>query len=217
MTQTQRDHIIEMAMRMFVTQGIKSVRMDDIAQEIGVSKRTLYEMFGDKEELIYLCITRYLEALQKSIHQKAAGESHNMLEAILIGFFEMTKSSDTNNRIMGNLRKFYPTVYERIHRETGEKGSLRFKTAIARCVDDGLLDRHVNIDLALTMLYYMAIGIVARKDVMLPEGVSAREAFIHVVIMFFRGISTPEGMRIIDGFPKSELFGQYKRQLDNED
>ena len=51
---TQRDYIIDRATQMFVSQGIKSVRMDDIAQSLGVSKRTLYEMFGDKEELIYL-------------------------------------------------------------------------------------------------------------------------------------------------------------------
>ena len=45
---TQRERIIEQAARMFAEQGIKSIRMDDIAKELGVSKRTLYEMFEDK-------------------------------------------------------------------------------------------------------------------------------------------------------------------------
>lgn len=49
MTPPQKGRIIDQAMQMFVSQGIKSVRMDDIAQQLGVSKRTLYEMFGDKE------------------------------------------------------------------------------------------------------------------------------------------------------------------------
>ena len=49
----QKERIIEQAMHMFVSQGIKSVRMDDIAQQLGVSKRTLYELFGDKEGLLY--------------------------------------------------------------------------------------------------------------------------------------------------------------------
>ena len=40
----QKERIIEQAMHMFVSQGIKSVRMDDIAQQLGVSKRTLYEL-----------------------------------------------------------------------------------------------------------------------------------------------------------------------------
>lgn len=54
MTPPQKERIIDQAMHMFVSQGIKSVRMDDIAQQLGVSKRTLYEMFGDKEGLLYL-------------------------------------------------------------------------------------------------------------------------------------------------------------------
>ena len=57
----QKERIIEQAMHMFVSQGIKSVRMDDIAQQLGVSKRTLYELFGDKEGLLYLAMDRYFE------------------------------------------------------------------------------------------------------------------------------------------------------------
>ena len=60
MTPPQKERIIDQAMQMFATQGIKSVRMDDIAQHLGVSKRTLYELFGDKEGLLYLAMERYI-------------------------------------------------------------------------------------------------------------------------------------------------------------
>ena len=43
-------------MEMFATQGIKAVRMDDIARSLGVSKRTLYEQFGDKQGLLLLAM-----------------------------------------------------------------------------------------------------------------------------------------------------------------
>lgn len=61
MTPPQKERIIDQAMQMFATQGIKSVRMDDIAQHLGVSKRTLYELFGDKEGLLYLAMERYFQ------------------------------------------------------------------------------------------------------------------------------------------------------------
>ena len=205
---TQREHIIDNAMQMFVRQGIKAVRMDDIAQELGVSKRTLYEMFGDKEELLYLCLKRHLTLVNEAVAEKAR-KADNMLESILIGFFEMTQYSETNNRIAGNLRKFYPEVHERLHRELGSSSTERFKRAIGQCVEKGLLDRKANIDLAITMLYYMAAGIVARKDVIMPEGLSVREAFLSVVILFFRGISTSEGLRIIDEFTSSDRYRRY--------
>lgn len=198
-------------MQMFVRQGIKSVRMDDIAQELGVSKRTLYEMFGDKEELLYLCLKRHMSLVNESVARKAR-EADNLLESILIGFFEITQYSETNSRIAGNLRKFYPSVHERLHRELGKDGTERFRRAIGECTNRGLLDDKANIELAITMLYYMAAGIVARKDVIMPEGVSVREAFISVVILFFRGISTGEGLRIIDDFAASERFKSYMEE-----
>lgn len=200
-------------MQMFVRQGIKSVRMDDIAQELGVSKRTLYELFGDKEELLYLCLKRHLTIVNEAVAEKAL-KADNMLESILIGFFEMTQYSETNNRIAGNLRKFYPEVHERLHRELGSSSTERFKRAIERCVEQGLLDNKANIDLAITMLYYMAAGIVARKDVIMPEGLSVREAFLSVVILFFRGISTSEGLRIIDEFTSSD---RYRRHIETRE
>mgnify|MGYP000638518746 FL=1 len=61
----QRDHIIDQAMEMFATQGIKAVRMDDIARSLGVSKRTLYEQFGDKQGLLLLAMNRYFERMQQ--------------------------------------------------------------------------------------------------------------------------------------------------------
>ena len=61
LTMTQRERIIEQAAKMFAEQGIKSIRMDDIARALAVSKRTLYEMFEDKEELLYLSI-RFMQS-----------------------------------------------------------------------------------------------------------------------------------------------------------
>ena len=47
---TQREKIVDHVWQMIITMGIKAVRMDDVANVMGMSKRTLYEMFGDKED-----------------------------------------------------------------------------------------------------------------------------------------------------------------------
>ena len=58
---TQREKIVDHVWQMIITMGIKAVRMDDVANVMGMSKRTLYEMFGDKEGLLYLAMERYSE------------------------------------------------------------------------------------------------------------------------------------------------------------
>ena len=182
---TQKERIIAQAMQMFVSQGIKSVRMDDIARQLGVSKRTLYEMFGDKESLLYLTMEYFFECKRLERREACAG-ARNVLEAMF--------------RVLGNLRKFYPAVHERLLREGSAKSRCDLEGMLRQGIADGLFVETINVDLAISVLYYTASAITDRKDLLLPEGMGEREAFVWIVSNFFRGISTAEGVRLVDDY-----------------
>lgn len=101
---------------MFVELGIKSIRMDDIAHTLGISKRTLYEMFTDKEELIYLCM-KYLMDEQLRMVAETTADCDDKLEALFNGFKLMSTGGERHHRMMTNLQKFYPAVFDRIRVE----------------------------------------------------------------------------------------------------
>ena len=197
---TQKEYIIERASEMFVANGIKSVRVDDIAQSLGMSKRTLYEMFGDKEELIYLCMSYFLEKQRSEVNLIAKDTSTTILEVVLQGFLNMMQYTEVNHRIMNNLQRFYPKVFERIRQESGEVGRTNLRNAIHKCVNEGFFDNKFNMDLAITVLYYTSMGVIARQDFPYPQGVSQHEAFRHIIVCFFRGVATPKGLEVIDNF-----------------
>ena len=194
---TQKERIIAQAMRMFVSQGIKSVRMDDIAQQLRVSKRTLYELFGDKESLLYLAMEHFFECKRVERAAASAG-ARNVLEAIFMVLGCMMDDSELIRRLLGNLRKFYPAVHGRLLREGSVKSRRDMQEMLEKGIADGLFVRTINIDLAITVLYYTVSAVTDRKDMYLPEGMSERQAFVQIVSTFFRGISTAEGMRLID-------------------
>lgn len=185
---------------MFVANGIKSVRVDDIAQRLGMSKRTLYEMFGDKEELLYLCMSHFLNKQREEVNTITKDSTATILEAVLHGFLNMMQYTEVNHRIMNNLQRFYPNVFNRIHEESGEVGRENLRRAIQQCVNDGFFDGRFNMNLAITVLYYTSMGVIARQDFPYPEGVSQHEAFRHIIICFFRGVATPKGLDVIDNF-----------------
>ena len=197
---TQKEYIIERASEMFVANGIKAVRVDDIAQSLGMSKRTLYEMFGDKEELIYLCLSYFLEKQRSDVNLIAKDTSETILEVVLQGFLNMMQYTEVNHRIMNNLQKFYPKVFERIRQESSEVGRTNLRNAIHKCVNEGFFDNKFNMDLAITVLYYTSMGVIARQDFPYPQGVSQHEAFRHIIVCFFRGVATPKGLEVIDNF-----------------
>lgn len=117
-----RETIIQLAAEMFVGQGIKAVRMDDIARHIGVSKRTIYEQFGDKEELLYQCLSYYVRE-QDRRHAELGAQAKNVLEAMLLVFGDVMDKAEISHRLQSNLRRFYPKVYERLVARTAATGT----------------------------------------------------------------------------------------------
>ena len=164
---------------------------------MGVSKRTLYELFGDKESLLYLAMEHFFECKRVERAAASAG-ARNVLEAIFMVLGCVMDDSELIHRLLGNLRKFYPAVHERLLREGSVKSRRDMQEMLEKGIADGLFVKTINIDLAISVLYYTASAITDRKDMYLPEGMSEREAFVQIVSTFFRGISTAEGLRLVD-------------------
>ena len=133
---------------MFVELGIKSIRMDDIAHTLGISKRTLYEMFTDKEELIYLCM-KYLMDEQLRMVAETTAACDDKLEALFNGFKLMLDGGERHHRMMTNLQKFYPAVFDRIRVEHIRGGVSRLREVILSYIDFGLINSNINVDLSI--------------------------------------------------------------------
>ena len=197
---SKQEKIVKRAAEMIAELGVKSLRVDDLAHDLGVSKRTLYEMFGDKEELLYHSI-KYLfekeeEEVRASIDLTQAG-----IPALFEIFDAMTSRGATRKRIMENLAKFYPELYERIMTESRDHGLAELRNKLNRLVEEGLISDMVNIDLSITMFYYMSIGLMRRHGrLALPNGVTEQDAFRYTIVNFFRGIATLKGVAQIDEY-----------------
>jgi AcrR family transcriptional regulator len=196
----QKEHIIARAAEMFVEQGIKSVRMDDIASTIGVSKRTLYEMFESKDELLYLAI-RHMQRCKLEHIQSSVQSSQDSLAYLLDALALMLDNKEAHRRISHNLRKFYPATFERVRKEAEEENGRLLFSMIKHYIDCGLILPTVDIRLSVTILYYTATTlVVSAGNMSLPEGVSLEDALNYTIVNFFRGIATIEGVHQIDQY-----------------
>lgn len=207
----QKERIVYESMKMFVDQGIKSVRMDDIAAKLGVSKRTLYELFGDKEGLLWLAMNCYFDKRIERQAELAAG-AKNMLEAIFIILNDVMDESENVSRLMANLRKFYPSVYARLFRERDERNRKGLHEYLEKGVADGLFVKDINIELALSLLYHTAAALIFMRELTPPKGMTEREAFLQIMTTFFRGISTPRGVALIDEYRSAHASGGLSKE-----
>lgn len=122
-----RERIVETAMNAFTSHGIKSITMDDIAASLGISKRTLYEVFSDKESLLKEGILKVQEDRERYI-QEIYETSHNVLEVILAVFQKSIEMFQlTNKRFFEDIKK-YPKIYELMkdRRESDSEKTISF-------------------------------------------------------------------------------------------
>ena len=221
-TMTQQEKIVDHVSQMILSLGVKSVRMDDVANSLGMSKRTLYELFGDKEELLSQSIVHMMERRCKNISEQVR-DCDNMLEVLMKSIKIFTNSgqvSDMEKRLTANLKKFYPAVYEKVQRVHSEWGVQGLQYALDRCLAEGYLDPSVDVEL-MARLFFTSTGVLmSDNDVILPEGVSREEAFGAMVVNFLRGLSTVKGLQLIDEMlarePRPKTLKERRAELEAE-
>ena len=197
---TQQEKVVEHVSQMIMAMGVKSVRMDDVASSLGMSKRTLYEMFGDKEELLYQSVVYVMVKRNKQLFAEAK-ECDNMLESLLTSlriFTYIGRIDDKEKRLAFNLKKFYPNVFERLQRFQSESSLAGLRYALDKCLEEGYIDPNVDVELMARLFFSSTAIFMYDMNVSLPEDVTREEAFGAMVINFLRGLATVKGLQVID-------------------
>ena len=194
---SQKQMIVEHAAKMFIKQGIKAVRMDDIARELSISKRTLYEIFNDKEELLYLGILHYtMQSRERRMESMMA--INNDLEVMIFNLREMINQAPTISRVRRNLKRFYPQVYERLEADAQKQSHEDMRGWIKKCVAKGYFTTTADCDFVARVLCDSVQGIMIfdREDV--HNSLEMISLMSYSLVIFIRGLCTVEGIKVID-------------------
>ena len=127
--------IMETAMKAFRTQGVRKVRMDDIAEELSISKRTVYEIFGTKERLVYECVLKYKEDESSKLSELAA-HCLNVMEILLIIYKRRIENTKRTNILFYLDLRRYSSVMQLL-KERNERNRELCQRFIKRGIEEG--------------------------------------------------------------------------------
>jgi AcrR family transcriptional regulator len=191
-----KETIIEQTASMFARDGVKAVRMDDIAAEMGISKRTIYEIFGDKETLITECFYHYHRKMKAENDELTRG-TDNIISEYLILLEMFDRRIEEMGRIVDEVRKFYPQVYENFMREHAYLEAEELRRKLRHSIDVGYLVPALDIDMTLIIFIHTMYGAIKTKGT-LASNITQREVFKFFTTHFIRGIATQKGIELID-------------------
>lgn len=187
-----RERIVTTASRLFQAQGVKQVRMDDVARELSVSKKTLYELFADKEELLL----EVVKVISMGFHQNIKEiicSSANVLEQIFMLYKRVIEHCREVNPLFFIELMRYPqvqTFFEQVHVQHAD----RIKEWLMMGVKQGLLRDDVNYEVFLRQDGFQMDKLLINPEV---RNYPPRVIYDSVVLVMLRGLATDKGLEII--------------------
>ena len=189
-----REQILKVATREFTTIGVKSVKMDDIARKLKISKRTLYEIYDNKEQLLLESVARRIHEFDATLERFDSSGEKQVID-ILLEFYRLQ---------MEELRDMNPVYYEDLHKyprvmsfleQVNKEHKAHSKDFFKRGVLEGSLRNDFNYELISLLGNNVMQNVMESK---LYNTYSLQDIFRNVVMLFIRGLCTAKGILELD-------------------
>lgn len=194
-----KQKILEKAGEMFLKLGYKSVTMDDIAKELGISKKTLYKLFSNKQSLVEQS-TMQINQYCLNVIDRVTSQGYNPIKenlAIKDVFKEMF--NNLNNSPLFQLRKYYPKIHEKVIQTEVVAFSECIRNNIEKGIQNKLYRDDLNIDVCVDF-YLSIVFSIHDKDISHSEVLRLEH---EALLYHIRAISTQKGL------------GELEKQLEN--
>ncbi len=198
-----KEKILEKASEMFLNLGFKSVTMDDLANEMGISKKTIYLHFVNKTKLVKATTNYVFHAICDGI-DRIRLENKNPIEEILtINEFvkQILKSEKTSPQFQ--LQKYYPKIYKKLKENQFTMMNACVIQNLNKGIEMGLYREDLNKEF-ISRLYFL--GHVGIKDQnIFPDKQFNSEVLLNSYLDYhLRGISTDKGKKQLINFLKKD-------------
>ncbi len=192
-----KDQIIDTASELFLNLGFKSVTMDDLAEHMGISKKTIYSHFANKTELVEECTIQLFNRTVYGINCICDQGMNPIEELYEVKKFALLNLKNEKASPQYQLKKYYPQISDMLLKKQFEVMQDCVLTNIRRGMEMGIYRE--NLDPGFVSRIYFA-GISSLKD----DALFPRHIFpmVHLTDIYLeyhlRGIVTPKGRTILN-------------------
>lgn len=196
-----KDRILHKANDLFFRYGVRSITMDEIAAQCGVSKKTIYQFFEDKDALVAAVLDKEIDNTQgrcldtRNISENAIHEVFLAMEFVI----QMFDSMHAN--VMFDLHKHHPESYHKLEQHKSKFLYTVTKENIERGQQEGLYRTELNAEI-LAYMRLETVFMTVRQELIPrhqhPPSVVMQEISDH----FLYGMATPKGLELIEKYKK---------------
>ena len=199
------ENILERVNCLYQKYGVKSVTMDDVARELGISKKTLYKYVNDKTDLVSKVID--LEISRKeSCFRDIFGKGLNAIEELLeVNRYANTMLKEYNPSTEYDLKKYYPDLYKKL-RDIKLQGMYdAVKNNILKGKEEGLYREDLDAEV-IAKLHVTRIMGMSENPLITIEEYTSGKTFTEIISYHIRGIANKEGIKFFEEKIKNQEY-----------
>jgi AcrR family transcriptional regulator len=194
-----KSRILEKGTQLFFRYGVKSVTMDSIATELGISKKTIYQHFPDKDSMVLEVVQGFIE--QDSLKWDELDRMYSNVIEKMFKSFEMVKDMITqmNPRLLFEIQKYFPNAYQ-LFKEHGEKCiHTNLIADFKKGAQFGYFRKDIDFEL-LARLRMAEVNLAFDPDFYPTNKLSLYETQLTLMDIFMRGILTEKGLTLYNSY-----------------
>lgn len=200
-----KDKIIYNASELFITYGFKSVTMDDIANNLGISKKTIYQHFDNKTKLVEATTMYMFDIISHGIDCICELNKNPIEELYSIKSFVMQHLKDEKSSPQYQLQKYYPKISATLKKKQFEVMQDCVTENLIKGVEQGIFRPEINIEF-ISRIYFNSMISLKDQDLFPLNNFSMNTLMESFLEYHLRGICTQKGISIlIENINKNNL------------
>jgi TetR/AcrR family transcriptional regulator, cholesterol catabolism regulator len=191
-----KERILVKATELYMRYGIKSVSMDDIALQSGVSKKTIYQFYADKDDLIEAVFLGEINHSEACCDRDRAA-SVNAIEEVFKAM-EMVEEMfrNMNPSLLYDIQKYHPRAFQHFEKHKNEYLQTLIRENLQRGIAEGLYREDFNADI-ITRFRLESMMLPFNPDFRTREKYNLADMEIELTLHFLYGIVSPKGYKLI--------------------
>lgn len=200
----QKERIFCKAHELFNRYGFRRVTMDEIALKTGMSKKTIYQSFANKDEIVDAVVEELLNRSMLMCEQNSI-KAENAVHEIFLNI-EMTKElmCEMNPAVYEDLEKFFPAVFAKFFHYKNSYIFQKVQQNLRKGIEEGLFREELNVDI-ITKFRIATLFIPFNQDVFPYGKYNLADVEAETLELYLHGISTIEGQKLIKKYKQQRI------------
>lgn len=192
----QRQHIVEQAFATFKQRGFKNVTMDDISRQVGISKKTLYELFKHKDDLVEAVVQYVIQDNTCQLENTVAPSENAIEHTIQIMMYLERFVGGMNPVCFIDLQRYYPVAYQLLTQHRSQFVEQSILQNLRQGIEEGLY--RPDIDVQIIARYRTeSIFLVFQQHWFSNLDVDASRINYQIFIHYLYGLCTLKGHEVL--------------------